>query len=178
MCIRDREIQLVEDLPRQLEASGLPKSSCLGVLGVPGISAYLGLITVCKPKGGETVVISSAAGQMGHIAGQIAKYLGLRVIGYTGDSEKASWIKTELGFDWAFNYKTQDVRQTLKIAAPNGVDIFLDSVGGIFHSAVMEHMSMYGRVCLFGTLSTYNNPKNVPMVPANDMAIALKVSRD
>lgn len=68
MC--GEEIQLVEDLPRQMEASGLPKSSCLGVLGVPGISAYLGLITVCKPKGGETVVISSAAGQMGHIAGE------------------------------------------------------------------------------------------------------------
>lgn len=109
--------------------------------------------------------------------GQIAKYLGLRVIGYTGDSDKASWIKTELGFDWAFNYKTQDVGQTLKIAAPRGVDIFLDSVGGIFHSAVMEHMAMYGRVCIYGTLSSYNNPKNVPMVPANDMAIALKVGR-
>ena len=122
------------------------------------------------------MVISSAAGQMGHIVGQIAKYLGLKVIGYTGDSEKASWIKTELGFDWAFNYKTQDVRQTLKIAAPLGVDIFLDSVGGIFHSTVMEHMAMYGRVCIFGTLSSYNNPKNVPMVPANDMAIALKVT--
>ena len=97
------------------------------------------------------------------------------MIGYTGDGEKSSWIKTELGFDWAFNYKTQDVKQTLRIAAPKGVDIFIDSVGGIFHAAVMEHMAMNGRVCLLGNLSSYNNPKNVPMVPANDMAIALKV---
>ena len=97
------------------------------------------------------------------------------MIGYTGDGDKSSWIKTELGFDWAFNYKTQDVKQTLKIAAPKGVDVFIDSVGGIFHAAVMEHMAMNGRVCLLGNLASYNNPKNVPMVPANDMAIALKV---
>ena len=109
---------------------------------------------------------------------KIAKHLGLFVIGYTGDGEKSSWIKTELGFDWAFNYKTQDVKQTLRIAAPKGVDIFIDSVGGIFHAAVMEHMAMNGRVCLLGNLSSYNNPKNVPMVPANDMAIALKVLED
>ena len=117
-------------------------------------------------------------------------------LGYTGDGDKASWIKTELGFDWAFNYKTQDLRQTLKIATASkfgtglysqepvdstgviknaGVDIFIDSVGGVFHSVVMEHMRFGGRVCILGTLAQYGNPNNVPMVPASDFAISLKV---
>ena len=112
--------------------------------------------------------------------------------GYTGDGDKSSWIKTELGFDWAFNYKTQDIRTTLKIAtAPkfganvysqdpggssvNGVDIFIDAVGGVFNSIVMEHMRFGGRVCILGTLANYGNPNNVPMVPATDFAISLKV---
>ena len=111
--------------------------------------------------------------------------------GYTGDGDKTSWIKTELGFDWAFNYKTQDVRQTLKIATASkygqergestggpsvgGVDIFIDSVGGVFHSIVVEHMRFGGRVCILGTLAHYANPSNVPMVPAMDFAISLKV---
>ena len=171
-----QDVPILEGLPRQIENSGLPKSACLGVLGVPGLSAYLGLFNACKAKGGETIVISSAAGQMGHVLGQIAKYLGLKVIGYTGDSEKASWIKTELGFDWAFNYRTQEVRHTLKIAAPSGVDIFMDSVGGELHAIVLGHMSPRGRVCVFGNLSSYNDPTNIPMVPSNDLAIALKVS--
>merc|ERR1712223_2169298 len=136
-----------------------------------------GLMEIGKPKAGETIVISSAAGQMGHLVGQIAKILGLRVLGYTGDGDKASWLKTELGFDWVFNYKTQDIRTTLKIAtAPkfganvysqdpggssvNGVDIFIDAVGGVFNSIVMEHMRFGGRVCILGTLANYGNPNN------------------
>ncbi len=103
--IYEDSVPLVTPLPPQLDSSGLPKSACLGVLGVPGVSAYLSLMEKCKVKCGETLVVSSAAGQIGHLAGQIAKFLGLKVIGYTGDPDKASWIKTELGFDWAFNYK-------------------------------------------------------------------------
>merc|ERR1712079_790217 len=91
---------------------------------------------------------------MGHIVGQIAKILGLRVLGYTGDGEKASWIKTDLAYDWAFNYKTQDLNQTLNIAAPNGVDIFWDGVGGSF--------------------SCYNQLQAAPSIPALDLAITLK----
>lgn len=170
------ELPIVENLPRQLDNSGLPKSACLGVLGIPGLTAYMALFYACKARGGETIVISSAAGQIGHIIGQIAKYLGLKVIGYTGNADKVSWIKSDLGFDWAFNYKTQDLRSTLKIAAPTGVDIFMDSVGGTFHSVVMEFMAPKGRVCILGNLASYNNPKFVPMVPSVDLAIALKVS--
>ncbi len=95
--------------------------------------------------------------------------------GYTGDSEKASWIKLELGFDWAFNYKTQDLRQTLKIAAPKGVDIFVDAVGGSFHQTVFDHMNFCGRIIQLGNLSYYSDPGAISNVPANDMAIALKV---
>ena len=138
------------------------------------MTAYIGLLHVCKAKDRETVVISSAGGQIGHIAGQIAKFMGMIVIGFTGDGDKASWLKTELNFDWVFNYKTQDVHQTLKIAAPNGVDVFLDGVGGIFHSIVQEFMAPGGRVLVYGNLSSYNNPTHVPMVPANDLSVALK----
>eukprot|EP00095_Tigriopus_kingsejongensis_P002438 maker-scaffold380_size190731-snap-gene-0.38 protein:Tk02438 transcript:maker-scaffold380_size190731-snap-gene-0.38-mRNA-1 annotation:"nadp-dependent leukotriene b4 12-hydroxydehydrogenase" len=172
MC--GQEVPVVENLPRQLENSGLPKSACLGVLGIPGLTAYMALFHACKAKGGETIVISSAAGQVGHIMGQVGKYLGLRVIGYTSNADKVSWIKTDLAFDWAFNYKTQDVRSTLKIAAPAGVNIFIDSVGGLFHSAVMEYMAPNGRVCILGNLAAYNNPSNVPMVPSDDLSISLK----
>ena len=99
----------------------------------------------------------------------------MHVIGYTGDSEKASWIKLELGLDWAFNYKTQDPDQTLKIAAPKGVDIFVDSVGGKMHQTVLGHMNFCGRVIQLGNLSMYNNPKQIPeSVPSNDLEIALK----
>lgn len=167
-------VHLVEPLPRQLEAAGLPKSSALGLLGVPGLTAYLGLMEVGRPKAGETIVISSAAGQMGHLVGQIAKILGLRVLGYTGDGDKASWIKTELGYDWAFNYKTQDITQTLNIAAPNGVDIFWDGVGGTFSATVLQHMAMFGRVIMVGNLSCYNQVQRAPALPAMDLAIVLK----
>ena len=168
------EVPVVEPLPVQLDISGLPKSACLGVLGIPGLTAYIGLLHICKARDRETIVISSAGGQIGHIAGQIAKFMGLTVIGYTGDGDKASWLKTELNFDWVFNYKSQDVKQTLKIAAPKGVDVFLDGVGGIFHSIVQEFMAPKGRILLYGNLSCYDSPKNVPMVPANDLAVALK----
>lgn len=183
-CIQEmcgQNVHLVEDLPKQLDcavgSSGslqLPKSGCLGVLGVPGLTAYIALTKVAKAQPGETLVVSSAAGQIGHLVGQIGKLLGLHVIGYTGDAEKASWIKMELGFDWAFNYRTQDVRQTLKIAAPRGVDIFVDAVGGLFHNTVLNHMNFCGRVVQLGNLALYNCPRSIPTVPANDMAVALK----
>lgn len=96
------------------------------------------------------------------------------MIGYTGDGEKASWIKLDLGFDWAFNYKTQDVNQTLKIAAPKGVDIFVDAVGGDFNQAVLSHMNFCGRIIQLGNLSKYNNPREVVNYPSNDLVITLK----
>jgi len=169
-----RDIPLVENLPSQLDNTFLPKSSALGVLGIPGLSAYIGLTQICKAQPGETIVITSAAGQMGHLVGQIAKEMGLRVIGYTGNSEKASWIKTELGFDWAFNYKTQEINQTLKIAAPEGVDILWDSVGGEFTAKVINHMASFGRVLMVGNLASYENLAAPPRLPILELAVTLK----
>ncbi|XP_023328257.1 prostaglandin reductase 1 isoform X2 [Eurytemora carolleeae] len=168
------EVPLVETLPRQLENASMPKSAALGLLGVPGLTAYIGLTEVCKARPGETIVISSAAGQMGHLVGQIAKEIGLRVIGYTGSSEKASWIKTELGFDWAFNYKTQDVAQTLKIAAPEGVDIFWDAVGGSLSTNIINNMAIFGRIILVGNLASYGNLTSPSKLSMLDLAITLK----
>lgn len=167
-------VPVVENLPKQCDQGKLSKCSSLGILGIPGLTAYLGLTEVGKPKAGETIVVSSGAGQMGHLVGQIAKLLGLRVLGYAGTGEKASWIKTDLGFDWAFNYKTQDIHQTLNIAAPNGVDIFWDGVGGSFSATVLSHMSMFGRVIMVGNLSSYGNPKSCASMPGLDLAITLK----
>ena len=114
------------------------------------------------------------------------------MLGYTGDGDKASWIKTDLNFDWAFNYKTQDINQTLNIAAPNGViilqilsavyldgsltqvDIFWDGVGGNFSATVLPHMAMFGRVIMVGNLASYNHIQNTPAIPAMDLAVALK----
>nr|ACO12769.1 NADP-dependent leukotriene B4 12-hydroxydehydrogenase [Lepeophtheirus salmonis] len=172
MC--GHKIPLVADLPSQLEHTKLPKTAALGILGIPGVTAYISLIHACKVSGGETVVISSAAGQIGHIIGQIAKILGCRVVGYTGNSDKASWLKTELGIDNVFNYKTQEVETTLKIGAPYGVDIFIDSVGGAFHSKIIDKMNLRGRICILGSLSMYDTPCQVPSVPAMDMDVALK----
>ncbi|QQP56473.1 NADP-dependent leukotriene B4 12-hydroxydehydrogenase [Caligus rogercresseyi] len=93
---------------------------------------------------------------------------------YTGSSEKASWLKTDLGIDNAFNYKTQEVETTLKIGAPYGVDIFIDAVGGGFQSSILHKMNLRGRICILGSLGMYNNPIEVPSVPASDMDIALK----
>ena len=96
------------------------------------------------------------------------------MLGYTGDGEKASWIKTDLNYDWAFNYKTQDLNQTLNIAAPNGVDIFWDGVGGNFSATVLQHMAMFGRVIMVGNLACYNHIPSTPAIPALDLAISLK----
>ena len=104
----------------------------------------------------------------------VCRILGLRVLGYTGDGDKASWIKTDLNLDWAFNYKTQDVNQTLNIAAPNGVDIFFDGVGGQFSATVLQHMAMFGRVIMVGNLSSYNHVQTNITIPSFDLAIALK----
>ena len=96
------------------------------------------------------------------------------MLGYTGDGEKASWIKTDLNYDWAFNYKTHDVNQTLNIAAPNGVDIFWDGVGGQFSATVLQHMAMFGRVIMVGNLDSYNHVQTNVSIPSFDLAIALK----
>ncbi|XP_011495856.1 PREDICTED: prostaglandin reductase 1-like [Ceratosolen solmsi marchali] len=134
----------------------LPASLALGMLGMPGNTAYFGFEEICKPKAGETVVVSGAAGAVGSHVGQIAKILGLKVIGIVGSEAKCKWIVDELGFDHAINYKTEDVYVALSNVAPEGVDCYFDNVGGEISSSVIHQMNEFGRISVCGSISTYN----------------------
>ncbi|KAF7275307.1 prostaglandin reductase 1-like isoform X2 [Rhynchophorus ferrugineus] len=138
---------------------GLPESLGLGVLGMPGNTAYFGFLELCRPKAGETVVVSGAAGAVGSHVGQIAKIKGCTVIGIAGSDEKCKWITHELGFDHAINYKTQDVEQALQELAPKGIDCYFDNVGGEISSTVLSQMNLFGRVSVCGAISGYNDEK-------------------
>uniref|UniRef100_U5EP03 Prostaglandin reductase 1 n=1 Tax=Corethrella appendiculata TaxID=1370023 RepID=U5EP03_9DIPT len=144
--------------------STLPASLGLGLLGMPGNTAYFGFLEICRPKPDETVVISGAAGAVGSTVGQIAKIKGCRVIGIAGSDEKCKWLIDELGFDGAINYKTADIDAELKSKAPNGVDCYFDNVGGKISSIVLQNMNLFGRISVCGSISNYNNlhPDSVP----------------
>ncbi|XP_023949558.2 prostaglandin reductase 1 [Bicyclus anynana] len=146
-----------------------PVSLALGILGMPGNTAYFGLKEICQPKEGETIVITGAAGAVGSHVGQIGKILGCRVIGFAGTDEKCNYLEKELGFDRAFNYKTCNVRAALKDGAPNRVDCYFDNVGGEISSTIMSHMNKYGRIAVCGSISSYNDtapPKVTIVQPA------------
>ncbi|MBB6501974.1 NADP-dependent oxidoreductase [Pedobacter cryoconitis] len=134
-----------------------PLSAFLGVLGMTGLTAYLGLIEIGKPKAGETLVISGAAGAVGSIVGQIGKILGCRVVGIAGSDEKTTLLKTRFGFDEAINYKTtKQMDEAIATACPDGVDIYFDNVGGEISDAVMANLNRFARVPVCGSISTYN----------------------
>merc|ERR1719508_193232 len=137
------------------DMGSLSKSLLLGACGMPGNTAYFGLLEICKPKAGETVVVSGAAGAVGSLVGQIAKLKGCKVIGYAGTDEKCQWLKG-MGFDEAINYKKVGVLESLAKAAPNGVDCYFDNVGGEMSAAVMSLMNTRGRVAVCGAISHYN----------------------
>lgn len=135
-----------------------PLSAYLGVLGMTGLTAFLGLNEIGKPKAGETIVISGAAGAVGSIVGQIAKILGLHVIGITGSNEKVEMLTSEFGFDAGINYnETKDMNAAIKAAAPNGVDIYFDNVGGPISDAVLFSINKFARMIICGAISVYNN---------------------
>nr|CAD7446514.1 unnamed protein product [Timema bartmani] len=119
--------------------------------------AYFGFLEICKPKPGEVVVVSGAAGAVGSIVGQIAKIKGCKVIGFTGSDDKAKWLVEELGFDAAYNYKTKDIAEALEEAAPEGVDCYFDNVGGSQSIAVIQKMNSFGRISVCGALSYFNS---------------------
>ncbi|KAL1509776.1 hypothetical protein ABEB36_004461 [Hypothenemus hampei] len=134
----------------------LPLSLGLGILGMPGNSAYFGFLEICKPKQGETVVVSGAAGAVGSHVVQIAKIKGCTVIGIAGSDEKGKWLTEELGLDYFINYKTQNIEEELKKAAPNGVDCYFDNVGGEISTTILNQMKTFGRVSICGSISGYN----------------------
>uniref|UniRef100_A0A182K2Y6 Prostaglandin reductase 1 n=1 Tax=Anopheles christyi TaxID=43041 RepID=A0A182K2Y6_9DIPT len=154
VCDPDR---LEKDKPYVLPDFGtLPKSLGLGILGMPGNTAYFGLQELCQPKPGETVVVSGAAGAVGSVVGQIAKIKGCRAIGIAGSEEKCAWLR-KIGFDGAINYKRNDVYGELKQAAPKGVDCYFDNVGGSVTETVLKQMNVYGRIAVCGAISNYNS---------------------
>jgi prostaglandin reductase 1 len=123
---------------------------------MPGNTAYFGLLEICKPKAGETVVVTAGAGSIGSMAGQIAKIKGCKVVGFAGSDEKCKWLEDELGFDKAINYKSGDMAKALKEAAPKGVDCYFDNVGGELSSIIFKQMNVFGRIAVCGAVAEYN----------------------
>ncbi|XP_049283171.1 prostaglandin reductase 1-like [Anopheles funestus] len=143
------------------EVEGYSHAIGLGALGLSGNTAYFGFLEICKPKQGETVVVSAAAGAVGHLVGQIAKTMGCYVVGVAGSEEKMRVLK-EIGFDAVINYRSGSVREQLLQATPKGVDCYFDNVGGELTELVRERMNLYGRISVCGTVSSYNGkPKQV-----------------
>ena len=141
----------------KIDPSLAPLPTYLGTLGLPGMTAYFGLLDTGKLEQGDTVVVSGAAGAVGSVAGQIAKIKGARVIGIAGGEEKCGWLTDELGFDAAIDYKGQDVRAALREAAPSGVDLYFDNVGGEILDAVLTRLARGARIVICGAGSQYNS---------------------
>jgi hypothetical protein len=145
-----------------------PLTHLLSIYGIAGLTAYFGLLEIGKPKAGETVVVSAAAGSVGSIVGQIAKIKGCHVVGIAGGKDKCRWLTGELGFDAAVDYKDGAVFKALRAAAPNGIDVYFDNVGGDIFEACLPQMNNYGRVACCGAISQYDGapaahgPRGVP----------------
>jgi NADPH:quinone reductase len=133
-----------------------PITTALGILGMPGLTAYFGLLDIGKPKKGETVVVSGAAGAVGTVVCQIAKIHGCRVVGLAGSDEKNKYLKDQLGVDAAINYKTTDLKGELRKACPSGVDIYFDNVGGEVSDKIMTLINHHSRTIICGQISLYN----------------------
>ena len=158
----------------QVDPNVAPLGAYLGVLGMPGLTAYAGLLATAEFKEGDVVFVSGAAGAVGQIVGQIARLKGAsRVIGSAGSPEKVKYLTEELGFDAAFNYKDGPVAEQLAAAAPNGIDVYFDNVGGEHLEAAIEVMNLNGRITMCGAISQYNEAEK-PAGPSNMIQILAK----
>lgn len=145
---------------RKVDPSLAPISTSLGVLGMPGLTAYFGLLDICDPKPGETVLVSGAAGAVGTLVGQIAKIKGCHTVGIAGTDDKVGYLVDELGFDAAFNYKTvTDYFGKLRELCPKGIDSYFDNVGGTISDAAIRLLNVHARVSVCGQISQYNLEK-------------------
>ena len=155
---------------RRVDSDLGPLSTAVGVLGMPGLTAYFGLLTVGNPKPGDTVVVSAASGAVGQVVGQIAKILGCRFVGTAGSQEKVDFIVNELGFDVGINYKTGNLTQALAEACPQGIDVYFENVGGDMFDAVINNLADFARIAVCGVISQYNAnqpvlcPRNTQML--------------
>jgi NADPH-dependent curcumin reductase CurA len=150
-----------------------PLSAYLGVLGMPGMTAYVGLFNAAEMKDGETVFVSGAAGAVGSLAGQIARIKGCRVLGSAGSDDKVTHLVDDLGFDYGFNYREGNLLQHLKEGAPDGLDVYFDNVGADHLEAAIFHMRPFGRLALCGAIATYNDSEPRPGPVNLSMAIGL-----
>jgi NADPH-dependent curcumin reductase CurA len=153
-----------------------PASTYLGALGMPGMTAYFGLLDVGALQEGETVVVSGAAGAVGTVAGQIAKVKGCRVIGIAGGPEKCAMLVDELGFDAAIDYKAENVKRALRQHAPDGIDVYFDNVGGEILDAALANIALKARVLICGAISQYNSSTGV-QGPANYLSLLVRRAR-
>ncbi|KQU80717.1 MULTISPECIES: NADP-dependent oxidoreductase [unclassified Rhizobacter] len=148
----------------------------LNVLGMPGMTAYFGLMDVGQPKAGETIVVSGAAGAVGQTVGQLAKVKGLRAVGIAGGPAKCEWVVKELGFDACIDYKAGPVKDGLKQHCPQGVDIYFDNVGGEILDTVLTRINRHARIVICGAISQYNNTTPVKG-PANYLSLLVNRAR-
>jgi NADPH-dependent curcumin reductase len=142
---------------RKVDPRIAPLPKYLSVLGMPGMTAYFGLLETGQPKLGETVVVSAAAGAVGSIVGQIAKIKNCRAVGIAGGAEKCHYISQELGFDAAIDYKSENVKQSLRKHCPEGIDLYFDNVGGAILDAALAQIKLHARIVICGAISQYNN---------------------
>ncbi len=140
----------------KVDARVVPLSAYLGAVGMPGVTAWYGLNKIIEPKEGQTILVSSAAGAVGGVVGQLAKIAGCRAVGIAGGADKCSHVVAQLGFDACIDYKAQDVNRALKDAAPQGVDGYFENVGGNIMNAVLPRMNAFGRIALCGLIAGYD----------------------
>jgi NADPH-dependent curcumin reductase CurA len=144
----------------KVDPEAAPLSAYLGMLGMPGLTAYLGLMEIGQPKENETLVVSGAAGAVGSVVGQIGKIMGCRVVGIAGSDTKTEMLKNEFGFDDAINYKTtKNIRKAIANSCPKGVDVYFDNVGGEISDGVMMNINKFARVPICGAISQYNETR-------------------
>ena len=145
---------------RKVDTTHVPLSAYLGAVGMPGVTAWYGLMKIIEPKAGETVVVSAASGAVGSVVGQLAKARGCRAVGIAGGPDKCRYVVDELGFDACIDYKQhpdlKSLSAALKEACPNGIDGYFENVGGVILDAVLPRMNAFGRIALCGMIAGYN----------------------
>ena len=161
------------DALKPVITGGAPLTTALGVLGMPGFTAYSGMKLLGKPKAGETVVVAAASGPVGSLVGQLARLAGARAVGIAGGSEKCAYVTDALGFDTAIDHRSKDFAAELEAACPNGIDVYFENVGGHVWDAVLHLLNRFSRVPVSGLIANYNDPESTgpDKLPATMSAI-------
>jgi NADPH-dependent curcumin reductase CurA len=166
---------------RKLDPAAAPVSTALGVLGMPGFTAYAGLLTIGQPKPGETVVVAAASGAVGSVVGQIARIKGARAVGIAGGADKCAFVKDELSFDAVVDHRAPDFADQLKAACPKGIDVYFENVGGHVWDAVFPLLNTFARVPVCGLIAQYNatgpaaGPDRLPLVMREVLSRSLTI---